>query len=132
MEISFSCCSLKSAFITTNSRNIIKFYYFAKWERNEETRETIKLKAIAQRKFPTWNPGTINVISQTRNALIINVKSPSVTKFIGNVKSSSIGFTKVLKIPKAIATKKPVIQLSILIPGRIRAANITAIVLMTR
>ena len=79
--------------------------------------ESTTPKKNADKKVPTVNPGTTCPATQIRNALITNVKRPSVSILIGSVNIISTGLMKALRIPNTNATMSAEINPLTLTPG---------------
>ena len=76
------------------------------------------LNISAQRKPSTTKPETMELARRMSNALITNVKSPRVSKFIGRVRITNKGFINALIIPRTKAATKAVVKLAMRTPGR--------------
>lgn len=92
--------------------------------------ESTRLNKSADINPCTWNPGTSDEASIIINALSTKVKSPKVSRLIGSVSSTRIGFINVLMTPKTTATISAVERSGIVTPGKIWAVTKTEIVLM--
>ena len=82
------------------------------WQNDKTT-----LNSSALQKFSTAKPGTSSSQSSIITALITNRKSPKVNIVAGSVKSTNMGFTKILSKPNTSATSKADAQPCTATPG---------------
>jgi hypothetical protein len=78
--------------------------------------DNIMLKRSAVKKESTLKPTTILSHKTMISALTISRKSPNVKMVAGKVKNTKMGFTKIFKIPKTMATMIEVMKLSTVMP----------------
>ena len=91
-----------------------------------ESTESIIDPNNALQKPSTSNPGDKYPASQSKNALMIRVKSPRVIIFNGSVINSNIGLINTLIKPKTIATINALTKLLTSIPGNNQAIKTIA------
>jgi predicted RNA-binding protein with PUA-like domain len=91
-------------------------FYFTSLCNIEEIIETIKLNKTAHKNPSTLNPSTNLSTSKINTPLITKVKIPKVSKFIGKVKITRIGFKIALTIPRTKATTIAEVKLSTCTP----------------
>jgi hypothetical protein len=89
--------------------------------KTERTSEPIR----AAPKPDTANPGVIYAASINRSALITNVNSPSVSRFIGSVRNITSGRTNIFMKPITIAAINAATKLLTKIPGTIQVITIS-------
>ena len=75
------------------------------------------LNNIAVRKVSIEKPGTRYSANKTKNTLIINKNKPKVSRVIGKVKNTRIGFIKVFNTPNTTAIIAAVTKESTNTPG---------------
>jgi len=77
----------------------------------------IRLKRSAHQKCATAKPGTIQLVRSTVNALITNVKRPSVRNVMGNARNLMTGRIIVFTTPRTNAAVIAAQTLDTLMPG---------------
>lgn len=75
------------------------------------------LKRNAHQKESTLNPGTSLLVSMIIKALIMKVNNPKVKILTGSVRTTRIGFRKILITPKTNATTSAIVSPAKCTPG---------------